>query len=282
MLAERTFGSTESPATATLLQTGNVLVSGGDTSAGTTLQSAEEYLPTLNTWVPAPALRTPRDTHTATLLTDGRVLIAGGGAFLATSELYPAPAPISASNYLFDPATQTSKQAQGVRWSVVQGTHTVVDSANLGVKSGLPTPLFASGTLTAGKSFTYTFFAAGTYSYRSTAGEPTPMAGAVAVPLKLARTQDGTGRLQLTWADTLLPHQAENVQERFEPLGSTTFGAWTDIRTPAGTLNWTYLDGFFSPTAVGTYQFHARLRNTVTGHISGFSPPVAVTLRSLP
>jgi hypothetical protein len=136
--------------------------------------------------------------------------------------------------------------------------------------------------LTTGGTFTATLFATGTYSYQSTAGEPTAMIGKVSVPLTLTRTQDGTGRVQLRWADTFMSDQAEVLQERFEPLGSATFGAWTNLNAPDGTLNWRYLDGFFTPTAVGTYQFHARLKNTLTGHVSGVSPAVQTTVRSLP
>ncbi len=68
--------------TATLLQDGRVLVSGGpirrasiDTSA-----SAEIYDPALGTWSQTGSMTAEREGHTATLLLDGRVLVSGGYA----------------------------------------------------------------------------------------------------------------------------------------------------------------------------------------------------------
>lgn len=85
--------------TATLLGDGRVLVAGGSNASippynVPTLSSAEFYIPSTNTWSPAPSMSTPRDNHSATLLKDGRVLVAGGypdesgGGCLNTAEIY--------------------------------------------------------------------------------------------------------------------------------------------------------------------------------------------------
>ncbi len=82
--------------TATLLLDGKVLVAGGlaELTPGviSTLDSAELYDPTTNSWSTTASMSTPRSRHTATLLLDGRVLVAGGriqfGESLATAELY--------------------------------------------------------------------------------------------------------------------------------------------------------------------------------------------------
>jgi hypothetical protein len=65
--------------TATLLRTGQVLLTGGDTSGfGTIVATAELYDPLTRQLQPTMNMTSEREFHTATLLADGRVLIAGG------------------------------------------------------------------------------------------------------------------------------------------------------------------------------------------------------------
>jgi hypothetical protein len=66
--------------TATLLNTGQVLVAGGGTA------SAELFNPATGSFTATGNMTVSRTGHTATLLLDGQVLIAGGGT--ATAELY--------------------------------------------------------------------------------------------------------------------------------------------------------------------------------------------------
>lgn len=76
--------------TATLLANGEVLVVGGEDSAGV-LTSAEVYNPSTGMWSTAGTLATPRLNHTATLLPNGQVLVAGGNpgtGYTASAELY--------------------------------------------------------------------------------------------------------------------------------------------------------------------------------------------------
>jgi len=87
-------------ATATALQNGGVLVTGGFDPLGTPVASAELYHPALGkfSFIKMP-MHSPRAFHTATLLADGDVLIAGGmvdtiGTTTATAEI-------------FDPKTET-------------------------------------------------------------------------------------------------------------------------------------------------------------------------------
>ncbi|HEX4513895.1 MAG TPA: kelch repeat-containing protein, partial [Polyangiaceae bacterium] len=76
--------------TATVLQGGSILVTGGTPAASST--SAEIYDPVANTWtlITNPMTGTGRANHTATLLGDGTVLLTGGRVTttLATSEIF--------------------------------------------------------------------------------------------------------------------------------------------------------------------------------------------------
>jgi hypothetical protein len=68
--------------TATLLQDGRVLVSGGTDSKGTALSSCEVYDPSSARWSRAAALQEARSGHSALLLPDGRVAVLGGLALV--------------------------------------------------------------------------------------------------------------------------------------------------------------------------------------------------------
>jgi hypothetical protein len=73
--------------TATLLNTGRVLIVGGNSAAGDL--TAELYDPATGVFSDTGSMTVWRAGHTATLLIDGRVLITGGGiAGTATAELY--------------------------------------------------------------------------------------------------------------------------------------------------------------------------------------------------
>jgi hypothetical protein len=77
--------------TATLLDDGTVLISGGfDGGSSNSLSSVEIFDPLSKTFTQISPLTTPRFDHSATLLPNGKVLIAGGynGSSLATTEIY--------------------------------------------------------------------------------------------------------------------------------------------------------------------------------------------------
>jgi large repetitive protein len=77
--------------TATLLQNGQVLVTGGVDINGNPLSSAELYDPATGKWTPTGSMSEGRSAYTATLLPNGNVLVAGGAGetgCLAAAELY--------------------------------------------------------------------------------------------------------------------------------------------------------------------------------------------------
>jgi hypothetical protein len=71
--------------TATLLNNGTVLVTGG-VSGGNGLASAEIFDPVSGTFSATGSMAAGRSSHTATLLNNGKVLVTGGGS--ATAELF--------------------------------------------------------------------------------------------------------------------------------------------------------------------------------------------------
>jgi hypothetical protein len=82
-------GTARDSHTATLLQSGKVLVAGGENGSGP-LSSAELYDPATGMWTTTGSLGAARYGHTATLLQSGKVLVAGGfnGSNLSSAELY--------------------------------------------------------------------------------------------------------------------------------------------------------------------------------------------------
>jgi hypothetical protein len=79
-------------ATATLLNTGKVLVAGGTDPSGKALASAELFDPAIGTFSATGSMATARDNFAAALLPSGKVLVAGGldssGNPLASAEVY--------------------------------------------------------------------------------------------------------------------------------------------------------------------------------------------------
>jgi len=92
--------------TATLLQSGKVLIAGGDVlfynGSGQSLASAEIFNPSTGSFTATGSMTVPRESHTATLLSSGNVLITGGSdgtlGYTPTTTLY-------ASSETFDPST---------------------------------------------------------------------------------------------------------------------------------------------------------------------------------
>lgn len=98
--------------TATLLQDGRILITGGlDGVATNNWMDGEVYDPATNTFTPvANQMQMPRGGHTATLLDDGRVLITGGNTIFAVAgtgnfiQIYQSA---HRTVDIYDPATNT-------------------------------------------------------------------------------------------------------------------------------------------------------------------------------
>jgi hypothetical protein len=102
--------------TATLLQSGMVLVAGGSNgyvNMGAGLANTEIYDPARDAWTPAANMLAGKSNHTATLLNDGRVLVVGGSDDSAN---------VTAAASIYDPIANTWTAAPGM--STPRTTHT--------------------------------------------------------------------------------------------------------------------------------------------------------------
>lgn len=88
--------------TATLLNSGQVLVAGGSDSNWNQIGTAELYDPTSSAFTFTGSLNTPRTSHTATVLNNGQVLIAGG--WTSNGDYITSDA---ANGELYDPTSGT-------------------------------------------------------------------------------------------------------------------------------------------------------------------------------
>jgi hypothetical protein len=123
---------------ATLLDDGRVLVTGGWNGVSTELASAEIYDPNTGTFTLTGPMTATREYQTATLLADGRVLVAGGGGdytnriFLASAELYdPDSGTFTATGAMADARTNHAAIVlDGVRVLVTGGYGAVAPLAS--------------------------------------------------------------------------------------------------------------------------------------------------------
>jgi hypothetical protein len=94
--------------TATLLNNGTVLITGGENPGLGFLDTAEIYDPATGNFALVRNMAQPRYGHTASLLGDGRVLIAGG---YSGDSAFPSIMPTAE---IYDPATQSFSPAGGM------------------------------------------------------------------------------------------------------------------------------------------------------------------------
>jgi len=95
--------------TATLLQDGRVLVTGGYPVYGPGVASAtaEVWDPTTNAFTAVSAPGMGRTLHTATLLNNGKVMVVGGGAKFDLGDVFGSLAAAVPTTEIYDPVTDT-------------------------------------------------------------------------------------------------------------------------------------------------------------------------------
>jgi Galactose oxidase, central domain len=116
--------------TATLLNTGQVLVTGGSGYGGNDgISSAELYDPGKGSFIATGSLRTARKFHTATLLPDGKVLITGGRRISADRDGV-------ASAEIYNPATRTFTPAGNMTVPRAGHTATLLNNGRVLIVGG--------------------------------------------------------------------------------------------------------------------------------------------------
>jgi hypothetical protein len=212
-----------------------------------------------------PELPDPSDANAVTTLPGGGALAVGllnqagvSDSIIPQGEAWEV-CPVQFTGTSFSPAAATDPDWLTTYWrSAGHAALALRDASGLG--------LFRSAPLAPGATYSYRYYASGTYPVAAGSAR-----GEVSVPvhvLPAATGQTGT-RFLLTWAARVAPYgYVYDVQEKapgqasFEPFRS----------------NVSYIDAKFTPAQAGIYQFEARLRRSATGAHSGWSPPLSVTV----
>jgi N-acetylneuraminic acid mutarotase len=128
--------------TATVLQNGSVLVTGGNNTS-IALSSAEVYDPSTNAWSSTGTMSSPRYQHTASLLGSGLVLVAGGNNLVGTCSCTTFVSSVD----LYNPATNTFTPTGALVTARYAHTATVLANGMVLVAGGFggPTNTLQSG-----------------------------------------------------------------------------------------------------------------------------------------
>ena len=120
-------------ATATVLNSGQVLISGGSNCAtpGCPVSAAELYDPIAGTFTNTGSLNVARFSHTATLLTNGQVLVAGGYSSCAISCTSETTAE------LYDPTSGAFTSTQALSTARSGQTATLISSGEVVITGGV-------------------------------------------------------------------------------------------------------------------------------------------------
>jgi len=169
--------------------------------------------------------------------------------------------PVQVTSGQFQPATVTDAGWLTLVWRAAAANgHSITlrDDTGLG--------LFKTGSMAPGATYNFRFYAAGTYSV---AQAPGGARQSVSVPLSAGPVPGQAGTYELTWAARGAPF-GYVYDVRMKAPGASQF---TPFRTGVSSVTAT-----FTPPAAGTYQFEARERKSPGGAVSGWSPPVSVTV----
>ncbi len=170
---------------------------------------------------------------------------------------------VSMTNFVFTPKLANVQQGSAVLWTnnASSTSHTTTGDT--------PLSLWDSGSVSPGGTFMFTFTAAGKYTYHCSFHQSLGMVGTVSVPVKANPPSGPQGtQFKIIVASVNAPAGFVYDIQKKDPGGS--FQDWmVGLTSRTATFDST----LFAP---GTYQFHARLRNTGTGAASLYSAAKSV------
>jgi plastocyanin len=171
----------------------------------------------------------------------------------------------SGTSYFFSP--QTARVPQG---STAQWTNTGTVSHTSTSDTSMPIS-WDSGTLPVGSMFSFTFSAAGKYSYHCNFHQGLGMIGTISVPVKASPSSGPAGTVfTITVATANATGTFVYDIQKKVPGGS--FQNWkTGITAKSASFDSTGL-------ATGTYQFRARLRDTATAKMTLYSAGKSISV----
>jgi hypothetical protein len=210
-----------------------------------------------------PRLTTEGQTNAITTLPGGGALAVGwaGSTLTKTHGAVWQVCPVQVTGGQFQPAAATDAGWLTMVWRAAAANgHSITlrDDTGLG--------LFKSGSMAPGATYSFRFYAAGTYSVAQASG---PARQRVGVPLSAGPVPSEANTYQLTWAARGAPF-GYVYDVRMKAPGASQF---TPFRTGVSSVTATA-----TLSAAGTYQFEARERKSPGGAVSGWSPPVSVTV----
>lgn len=216
--------------TSTLLQNGEVLLSGGfsfDANAcitdGTSpvLKSAELYDPSNGSFASTGSMAEERGGHTATLLANGKVLVAGGGN--SGGGRPPFFGDGSATAELYDPATRVFTSTGSMATARVGQTATLLASGEVLIAGGLSSANFLA---------TAELYNPATGVFTSTTGSmTTARAGHTATILQDGRVLITGGFSDQTLAGVATAEIYDPATHSFVATGSMALARWSHTAT---------------------------------------------------
>jgi hypothetical protein len=210
----------------------------------------------------APTLRAIDIASADEIWTVGSVDVPGGTSTPGSTTLGLRLCPLDVTDAGISKPSSRVSQGSGTLWRFPAGNHGSHDVTEALGLAGNGTPLFGTGSRPAGSTGTFVLDDAGTFPVVDTT---TGHTSELTIPTEAAPKRAALGtRFQIFTSSLATLPTPLGTDIRYRKPGSE-FWYRLVTATPNGTTS-------FTPTQTGTYTIQARLRNKVTGRMSGWSP----------